>query len=82
MTGTLDYQFVTATLRIDYRKPVPIEQPVELRARETKFTERKSIVECAVTSRGVVCAQAEVVAVLVAARAKPSGAVALATPMD
>lgn len=68
MSGTLEYAYVTASLRVDYRKPVPIEQAVELRARETEFTGRKSIITCAVTSRGVLCAQAEVVAVLVTAR--------------
>lgn len=68
MDGSLDFQFVTAALRIDYRKPVPIEQAVELRARETDHSGRKSIVRCTVTSRGVVCAEAEVVAVLVAAK--------------
>jgi acyl-CoA thioesterase FadM len=67
MEGRFDYAFVTAALRIDYRKPVPIEQAVELRARETEFSARKSVVRCSVTSRGVVCAEAEVVAVLVAA---------------
>ena len=67
MNGTLDFQFVTAALRIDYRKPVPIDQPVELRARERGFSGRKSVVQCTVTSRGVACAEAEVVAVLIAA---------------
>lgn len=67
MDGALDYAFVTAALRIDYRKPVPIEQAIELRARETEFSGRKSRVRCIVSSRGVVCAEAEVVAVLVAA---------------
>ncbi len=67
MNGGLEYQFVTAALHIDYRKPVPIEQAVELRAREVEFTGRKSIIKCAVHSRGLLCAEAEVVAVLVAA---------------
>lgn len=68
MDGTLDFQFVTAALRIDYRKPVPIEQVVELRAREIEFGGRKSVIKCSVTSRGVACAEAEVIAVLVAAK--------------
>jgi acyl-CoA thioesterase FadM len=54
-------------LRTDYRKPVPIEQAVELRAREIEFSGRKSIVKCSASSRGVLCAEVEVVAVLVAA---------------
>jgi acyl-coenzyme A thioesterase PaaI-like protein len=67
MSGSFDFQYVTAALRIDYRKPVPIEQAVELRAREVEFSARKSVVRCTVSSRRIVCAEGEVVAVLVAA---------------
>lgn len=75
MNGALEYQFVTAALRIDYRKPVLIEQALELRAREVEFSGRKSVVECAVSSRGVLCAEAELVAVLVAAPSAPNALV-------
>lgn len=68
MDGTPEFMFVTAALRIDYRKPVPIEQAVELRAQEVEFSGRKSVIKCTVTSRGVACAEAEVIAVLVAAK--------------
>lgn len=68
MDRTSEFLFVTAALRIDYRKPVPIEQAIELRAREIEFSGRKSTITCAVTSRGVLCAEAEVIAVLVAGK--------------
>lgn len=48
---------------MNYRKPVPIDAPIDLRARVAEFTERKAIVACTVTCRGVVCAEAQVVAV-------------------
>ena len=70
MDGTLEYPFVTAALRVDYRKPVPIEHPVLLRAREVEFTGRKSIIDCRVISHGMQCADAQVIAVLVAAPAQ------------
>lgn len=75
MDGTLEFQYVTAALRIDYRKPVPIEQAVELRARETEFSARKSVVRCTASSRGVVCAEAEVVAVRVAVAPPAAGTI-------
>jgi acyl-CoA thioesterase FadM len=68
MNGSAEFMFVTAALRIDYRKPVPIEQAVELRAREVEFSGRKSVINCIVSSRGLACAEAEVVAVLISAR--------------
>src|SRR5687767_7470308 len=45
MKETPEFMFVTAALRIDYRKPVPIDQVVELRAREIDFSGRKSVVK-------------------------------------
>jgi acyl-CoA thioesterase FadM len=59
--------FVTGTLTISYRKPIPIEQAIELRARVVDFTERKSVVKCSVSSRGVLCAEAEMIAVRISA---------------
>lgn len=55
--------YVTAALSINYRKPVPIESAIELRARVAEFGERKALVKCSVTARGVHCAEAELVAV-------------------
>lgn len=61
--GTLRYAYVTAALKVNYRKPVPIGNAIDLRARVTEFGERKAIVHCKVSSQGILCAEAEVVAV-------------------
>jgi acyl-coenzyme A thioesterase PaaI-like protein len=58
---------VTASLRIDYLAPTPIDRPVELRARVRESSGRKRIVECRVRSDGREVVRAEVVAVEVPA---------------
>lgn len=66
MGGSLRFPYVTAALSVNYRKPVPIDKAIDLRARVLEFGERKAIVQCKVTCQGVVCAEAEVVAVRMA----------------
>lgn len=61
--GTPRFAYVTAALSVNYRKPVPIDSAIDLRARVVQSGERKAIVKCTVTCRGVVCADAELVAV-------------------
>ena len=63
MEGALRFLYVTAALTVNYRKPVPIDQAIDLRARVVECGERKSLVQCKVSSRGILCADAEVVAV-------------------
>jgi acyl-coenzyme A thioesterase PaaI-like protein len=58
---------VTASLRIDYLAPTPIDRPVELRARVREASGRKRIVDCTVRSGGREVVRAEVVAVEVPA---------------
>ena len=58
---------VTASLRIDYLAPTPIDRPVELRARVREASGRKRVVECTMRSGGLEVARAEVVAVEVPA---------------
>lgn len=58
---------VTASLKIDYLAPVPIDRPMELRARIREARGRKRVVECSLRSGGRECARAEVVAVEVPA---------------
>jgi acyl-coenzyme A thioesterase PaaI-like protein len=58
---------VTASLRIDYLAPTPIDGPVELRARVREASARKRIVDCSVHARGRETARAEVIAVEVPA---------------
>lgn len=88
MADELRFTYVTGGLSIRYKKPVPIEHAVELRARVAQFDDRKTIVTCTVTSGGVTRAEAEVVAVPLPAEAQarrpaatcaPEG-VALASP--
>jgi acyl-coenzyme A thioesterase PaaI-like protein len=58
---------VTASLRVDYLAPTPIDEPMEVRARVREVRGRKRIVECTVRSGGRECVRAEVVAVEVPA---------------
>ena len=58
---------VTASLKIDYLAPTPIDRPVELRARVLEARGRKRVVECTVRSGGRDVVRAEVVAVEVPA---------------
>ena len=58
---------VTASLRVDYLAPTPLDRPVELRARVRERSGRKRIVECTMRSGGLEVARAEVVAVEVPA---------------
>jgi acyl-coenzyme A thioesterase PaaI-like protein len=66
---------VTASLRIDYLAPTPIDRPAELRARVREARGRKRVVECIVRSDGREVVRAEVVAVEVPAGwgAAPAG---------
>lgn len=67
MDGTIRYPYVTASLKVDYRRPVPIDRPLKLRARVTRFDERKATVTCQVLCDGATSAEAEVLAVRVPA---------------
>ncbi len=56
---------VTGSLTVSYVKPTPIDRPVELRATVIDSTERKTVLECTVSSDGKMTAKGEVVAVRV-----------------
>ena len=58
---------VTASLRIDYLAPTPIDRPVVLRARVREANGRKRVVECTVRSGDREVARAEVLAIEVPA---------------
>jgi len=66
--GRLPAAYVTAALKVNYLKPVPIEGKMELRARPLEKSERKTVVGCRVFHSGIECANAEVVAVRVQGR--------------
>lgn len=56
---------VTASLDVRYLRPVPIDGPVDLRAKILESDGRKTKVGCNVFSKGGECARAEVVAIRV-----------------
>ena len=57
---------VTGNLNVRYLKPTPIDKPVTLRATIRECTDRKTVVDCTLSSDDVVTAQGEVVAIRVA----------------
>ena len=59
--------YATGTLEIRYLRPAAVDAALEVRARITRATDRKTIVECTALSGGEVCAEATVVAVRVPA---------------
>jgi acyl-coenzyme A thioesterase PaaI-like protein len=58
-------RFLTASLKVDYLRPTPIEVPLELRATVKEIKGRKVIISSTLSARGEVCARGEVVAVQV-----------------
>jgi acyl-coenzyme A thioesterase PaaI-like protein len=58
---------VTASLHVDYLKPIPLAHPVDLAAKITREEGKKIDVECKVLSGEALCAQGQVLAVKVAA---------------
>ena len=58
--------FATGSLQVRYRRPTPIDHPVLVHAKIVGVGERKTVLECTLTSAGEVCAEATVVAVRVA----------------
>lgn len=56
--GTMP-RFVTASLKVDYLVPVPIDSEVELRAKAKSIDGRKVEVEVILSARGAFCARGE-----------------------
>jgi acyl-coenzyme A thioesterase PaaI-like protein len=56
-------RFVTGSLRVDFLKPTPLGPELEIRARVRERSERKVVVEAAVSADGVVTARGEAIAV-------------------
>jgi acyl-coenzyme A thioesterase PaaI-like protein len=52
--------YVTANINIDYLKPTPIHEPVELRATISRIEGRKTWVRCSLSAAGQSCATGEV----------------------
>lgn len=56
---------VTASLKVDYLKPVPIDRPVTLRATIVEVSGRKTRLACGLVSGEQECARGEVLAIRV-----------------
>lgn len=56
-------RFVTASLKVDYLKPTPIEGELEIRGKVLSLTGRKVIVETTIYAAGIATVHGEVVAV-------------------
>jgi acyl-coenzyme A thioesterase PaaI-like protein len=56
-------RFVTASLHVDYLRPTPLGELLELRGQVKEIRGRKVIVAIRLSARGEVCARGEVIAV-------------------
>jgi len=59
------FRFLTASLKVDYLKPTPIDKELELRGRILKVEGRKVWLEVDLVSDGVICAKGEVLCIQV-----------------
>jgi acyl-coenzyme A thioesterase PaaI-like protein len=57
------FRFVTASLRVDYLRPTPLDVELEVRGRVLEVKGRKVTVQATVLANGVATARGEVVAV-------------------
>ncbi len=57
------HRFVTASLKVDYLRPTPLGEPLELRGTIEESRGRKVVVNVTLAARGIVCARGVVVAV-------------------
>ena len=56
-------RFLTASLKVDYLKPTPIDTTLELRATVKEIKGRKVTVEVRLLAKGKICARGEVITV-------------------
>ena len=56
------FSFVTCSLHVDFLKPTPIGDALEIRGRGEEIKGRKVVVECTVLASGVATARGEIVA--------------------
>ena len=57
------YRCVTASLKVDYLKPTPMDAVLEIKGRAKEIKGRKVVVTVTLSAEGQVCAQGEVVMV-------------------
>lgn len=58
--------YATASMKVDYLRPTPIDQPLTLRAKVIEAGPKKTRISCSLTADGVECARGEVLAIRVA----------------
>ena len=56
-------RFVTASLHVEYMRPTPLGEPLEVRGKIKEVKGRKVVVSATVSAAGEICAKGEVVAV-------------------
>lgn len=56
-------RFVTASLKVDFLRPTPIDAVLELRGRAVEVKGRKVVLEVTLSAHGELCARGEVVCV-------------------
>ncbi len=66
-------RFVTASLHVDYLRPIPIGVELEVRARVKEIKGRKVVVAATVSANEDICARGEVIAVQMSENMKPAG---------
>ncbi len=59
------FRFLTASLHVDYLRPTPIDEPLEVRGTVKEIKGRKVVITTSLIAKGEVCARGEVVAVQV-----------------
>ncbi|MDD3934967.1 PaaI family thioesterase [Rhodoferax sp.] len=57
------FRFVTGSLHVDYLKPTPISETLEIRGRVKEIKGRKVVIESTVYAGGIATARGEVVAI-------------------
>ncbi|HXX62599.1 MAG TPA: PaaI family thioesterase [Bacteroidota bacterium] len=57
------FRFVTASLKVDYLRPTPLGEVLEIRGSVKEISGRKVIVSATLSASGTLCARGEIVAV-------------------
>ena len=71
--GTLPlHRFVTASLKVDYRKPTPLGVELEVRGRATSIQGRRVVVQARILAAGEETVTGEIVAVEMPERMRPA----------
>ena len=65
------FRFVTASLKVQFRRPTPIGVPLEVRGSVKEMKGRKVVVSATLSAAGKVCARGEVVAVQIPEHMRP-----------